>query len=104
MNDINRKETRDILKRLYGINSTIKEFDFSVLEDITGALIDVKEDEEWKFDNLNESLQQTENALKMQSSGECLEESISELEEFDYELFNINIENLINNLEGLNKI
>lgn len=104
MNDTNRKKIRDIVNKLYGINSIIDEFDFSILEDIIDKLRYVKEDEEEKFYNLSESLQQTEKAIKMQSAGEYLEESIENVQDFDCESFKSNIESLINSLEEIDKL
>ena len=99
MNKDTRKNVENIISELNCINQIISNFNFDILDDIIFELEDIKEDEDYKYNNLNESLQQTENANNMQRAVEKLEESIYNIEEFKSSVIEYNIENIIMNLQ-----
>ena len=101
MNKDNRKNVENIISELNCINQIISNFNFDILDDIIFELEDIKEDEDYKYNNLNESLQQTENANNMQRAVEKLEESIYNIEEFKSSVIEYNIENIIMNLQNI---
>ncbi len=101
MNKDNRKNVENIISELNCINQIISNFNFDILDDIIFELEDIKEDEDYKYNNLNESLQQTENANNMQRAVEKLEESIDNIEEFKSSVIEYNIENIIMNLQNI---
>lgn len=101
MNKDNRKNVENIISELNCINQIISNFKFDILDDIIFELEDIKEDEDYKYNNLNESLQQTENANNMQRAVEKLEESIDNIEEFKSSVIEYNIENIIMNLQHI---
>mgnify|MGYP000937749507 FL=1 len=101
MNKDTRKNVENIISELNCINQIISNFNFDILDDIIFELEDIKEDEDYKYNNLNESLQQTENANNMQRAVEKLEESIYNIEEFKSSVIEYNIENIIMNLQNI---
>lgn len=101
MNKDTRKNVENIISELNCINQIISNFNFDILEDIIFELEDIKEDEDYKYNNLNESLQQTESANNMQRAVEKLEESIDNIEEFKSSVIEYNIENIIMNLQNI---
>mgnify|MGYP004508788295 CR=1 FL=1 len=101
MNKDTRKNVENIISELNCINQIISNFNFDILDDIIFELEDIKEDEDYKYNNLNESLQQTEKANNMQRAVEKLEESIYNIEEFKSSVIEYNIENIIMNLQNI---
>lgn len=101
MNKDTRKNVENIISELNCINQIISNFNFDILDDIIFELEDIKEDEDDKYNKLNESLQQTENANNMQRAVEKLEESIDNIEEFKSSVIEYNIENIIMNLQNI---
>ena len=101
MNKDTRKNVENIISELNCINQIISNFNFDILDDIIFELEDIKEDEDYKYNNLNESLQQTENANNMQRAVEKLEESIYNIEEFKSSVIEYNIDNIIMNLQNI---
>ena len=65
MNKKNRKQLDEAIKLIYQANEIVER---------------IKEDEQEKFDNLSEGLQQTEKGQKLECVGSNLEDAFSDLE------------------------
>lgn len=74
MNNVRRKKIKEIIK---------------LLDNANDMLLDVKDDEEFAFDNLSEGLQQTMRGEQMEENINEMEEAIDKLEEVIENLNNV---------------
>lgn len=100
MNNERRKELMNLIARLQRISSKINNIDFSIVDSIVNELNDIKDDEEYKLNNLEGGLAETENAYNIQKAIDNLEDAINNLEQLSDFDFNV-VDELITNLEEL---